>query len=59
MVSPKEADERAFLFVTQAISDQNRLGRVTFLELDGLDADVARVGFYPRLARPLAGDLHL
>jgi hypothetical protein len=29
------------------------------LQLDGLDADVAGVGFNPRLARPLVGDLHL
>jgi hypothetical protein len=57
-VSPKEADERAFLFVTQAASDQSSLGWVAFLQLDGLDADIAGVGFYPRLARALVGDLH-
>jgi hypothetical protein len=58
-VSPKEADERTFLSVIQAIPDQSSLGWVTFLQLDGLDADIAGVGFDPRLARPLAGDLHL
>jgi hypothetical protein len=46
-VSPKKADERAFLFVTQAASDQSSLGRVTFLQLDGLDANIAGVGFNP------------
>jgi hypothetical protein len=35
------------------------LDGVAFLQLDGLDADIARVGFNPRLARPLVGDLHL
>jgi hypothetical protein len=59
LVSPKEADERAFLFVAQASFDQSSLGQVTFLLLDGLDANVTGVGFNPRLARPLAGDLHL
>jgi hypothetical protein len=29
------------------------------LQLDGLDADVAGVGFNPRLAWPLVRDLHL
>jgi hypothetical protein len=58
-VSPKEADECAFLFFTQAAYDQSSLGRVAFLQLDGLDADVAGVGSNPRLARPLVGDLHL
>jgi hypothetical protein len=57
-VSPKETDEHAFLFFTQATPDQSSLGRVAFLQLDGLDADVAGVGFNPRLVRPLAGDLH-
>jgi hypothetical protein len=39
-VSPKEADERAFLFIAEASSDQSSLGRVAFLQLDGLDANV-------------------
>jgi hypothetical protein len=46
-VSPKEANERAFLFVTQGTSDQSSLSWVTFLQLDGLDANVAGVGFNP------------
>jgi hypothetical protein len=45
MVDPKKADERAFLFVAQATSNQSSLGRVTFLQLDGLDADVTGLGF--------------
>jgi hypothetical protein len=45
IVSPKEADERAFLSVTQATSEQSSLGRVAFLQLDGPDADVAGLGF--------------
>jgi hypothetical protein len=39
--------------------DQSSLGPVAFLQLDGLDADVAGVGFNPQLARSLVGDLHL
>jgi hypothetical protein len=58
-VSPKEANERAFLFVTQAASDQSSLGRVAFFQLDGLDVDITKVGFNAQLARPLSGDLHL
>jgi hypothetical protein len=58
-VSPKEANEHAFLFVTLAASDQSCLGWVTFLQLDGLDADIAGVGFNPRLAIPQARDIHL
>jgi hypothetical protein len=46
-ISPKEADEHAFLFVIQATSDQRSLGWVTFLQLDGLHADIAGVGFNP------------
>jgi hypothetical protein len=30
-VGPKEADERAFLFVVQATTNQSCLGRVAFL----------------------------
>jgi hypothetical protein len=59
IVGLKEANECAFLFVIQATSNQSSLGRVAFLQLDGLDADVARVGFYHGLARPLIRDLHL
>jgi hypothetical protein len=44
-VSPKEADEHAFLFVAHAASNQSSLGWVAFLQLDGLDTDVAGVGF--------------
>jgi hypothetical protein len=44
-IGPKKADECAFLFITQAASDQSSLGRVAFLQLDGLDADIARLGF--------------
>jgi hypothetical protein len=44
-IGSKEADERAFLFVVQAASNQSSLGRVTFLQLDGLDADVVGLGF--------------
>jgi hypothetical protein len=58
-ISLNEADKRAFLFVTQATFDKSSLGRITFLQLDGLDADIAGVGFNPRLARPLTKDLHL
>jgi hypothetical protein len=46
MVSPKEADECNFLFVTQAASNQSSLERVAFLQLDGLDANIAGVGFH-------------
>jgi hypothetical protein len=46
-IGPKKTDERVFLFVTQATSDQSYLGWVAFSQLDGLDADVAKVGFYP------------
>jgi hypothetical protein len=58
-VSPNEADERACLFVSEATPDQISLGRIVFLQLDGLDADVAGVRFNSRLARPLVGDIHL
>jgi hypothetical protein len=58
-LAPKEADEHVFLIVVQAASNQSSLGRVAFVQLDGFDADVTGVGFYPRLARPLIGDLHL
>jgi hypothetical protein len=58
-ISPKEVDEHAFLFVTQAASDQSSLGRVALMQLDGLDADIAMVGFNPRLARPLARHIPL
>jgi hypothetical protein len=58
-VGPKKTDERAFLFVTQAASNQSCLGWSAFSQLDGLDADVAGVGFYPGLAGSLIGDLHL
>jgi hypothetical protein len=58
-VGPKKTDERIILFVTQVASNQSYLGWVAFSQLDGLDADVARVGFYPGLAGSLIGDLHL
>jgi hypothetical protein len=59
MVGPKKTDKHAFLFVTQAASDQSCLGWVTFSQLDDLDANIAGVGFYPGLAGSLIGDLHL
>jgi hypothetical protein len=45
-VGPKEADECAFLFIVQAVSNQSSPGRVAFLQLDGLDANIAGVEFY-------------
>jgi hypothetical protein len=45
-IGHKKIDERAFLFVTEAASDQSCLGWVAFSQLDGLDANVAGIGFY-------------
>jgi hypothetical protein len=39
-VSPQEADEREFLFVTQACADDGCLGWVAFLELDLLESHI-------------------
>ena len=41
-VGPKEVDELEFLFVAQPYADDGGLGRVPFLQLDGLRAHVIR-----------------
>jgi hypothetical protein len=51
LVSPKEVDERAFLFIVQPCIDQGRLGWIALLQLDGLEANIVGVGFHRGLAQ--------
>jgi hypothetical protein len=45
-VSPKEVNEREFLFAVQPSTNQSCLRRVALLQLDGLRANVVGVGLH-------------